>query len=85
MKHYRPISRTPAAAASALATKIEFKTSLSNTVLGGTTLLADSLTTIASGWLQNSLYNNLSTIVEIVFEDIGDIFGGGGGGGGAGA
>ncbi len=83
MKHYRPISRTPAVATSALATKIEFKMSLSNTVLGGTSLLADNFATIASGWFQNAL--NFGEIITIVFEDIGDIFGGGGGGGGGGA
>jgi formate/nitrite transporter FocA (FNT family) len=83
MKHYRPISRTPAAATSALATKIEFKTSLSNTLVGGTGLLTDNFATIASGLFQNAL--NFGEIVTLVFEDIGDIFGGGGGGGGAGA
>jgi len=83
MKHYRTISRTPAVATTALAAKVEFKTSLSNTILSGTSLLTDNFATIASGLFQNAL--NLGEVVEIVFEDIGDIFGGtGGGAGGAG-
>jgi formate/nitrite transporter FocA (FNT family) len=77
MKHYRPISRTPAIAQSALVVKVEFKTSLSNTILIGTNVLTDNFATIATGLFQNAL--NLGEIVEIVIEDLGDIFGGGAG------
>lgn len=79
MKHNRPISRTPAHATSALVTKVEFKTELSTTILVGTSVLAENFSTIATGLFQNALY--LGEVVEIVLEDLGDIFGTGGGAG----
>ncbi len=75
MKHSRPITRVPAAAASALAVKLDFKASLSNSLVAGTSLLLNNLANGVSGLVVNSL--NTGEFIEIIIEDIGDIFGGG--------
>ncbi|MCC6699148.1 MAG: hypothetical protein IT365_26220 [Candidatus Hydrogenedentes bacterium] len=73
MKHHRIISRRPAVATTALASKIEFKTSISTINAEFIPLFTGNVAGVVGDLFQNAL--NLGTFVEIVIEDW--IFGGG--------
>jgi hypothetical protein len=75
MKHYRPISRMPAIATSALATKINFKTDFALITAGAVDLLSHNIGLVSQALFINSL--NLGEFIEVIFDDlIGDGNGG---------
>jgi hypothetical protein len=68
MKHYRPISRTPAIAQSALATKIDFKTSFALITAGAVNVLSHNIGLVSQAVFINSL--NLGEFIEVIFDDL---------------
>lgn len=68
MKHYRPISRTPAPATSALATKIEFKTSFATITADAVNVLSHNIGLVSQALFVNSL--NLGEFIEVIFDDL---------------
>lgn len=76
MKHHRIISRRPAVATTALASKIEFKTSISSINAEFIPLFTGNVAEVVGGLFQNAL--NLGSFITITIE----YFTNGGGGGG---
>ncbi|MCC6490474.1 MAG: hypothetical protein IT364_23520 [Candidatus Hydrogenedentes bacterium] len=77
MKHHRIISRRPAVATTALASKIEFKTTISSVNAEFIPLFTGNVAEVVGGLFQNAL--NLGTFVTVVIEEF--VFGGGDDGG----
>lgn len=75
MKHHRIISRRPAVATTALASKIEFKTSISSINAEFIPLFTGNVAEVVGGLFQNAL--NLGSFITITIE----YFTNGGGGG----
>lgn len=76
MKHYRPISRMPAVATSALATKIDFKTSFALITASAVDVLSHNIGLVSQALFINSL--NLGEFIEVIFDDLIDGNGDGG-------
>lgn len=75
MKHHRTISRCPAAATSALASKLEFKTSISSINAEFIPIFTGNVAEVVGGLFQNAL--SLGTFITITI----DYFTNGGNGG----
>lgn len=67
MKHYRPISRMPAAATTALGAKYEFKTGFVLITADASNYLTHNIGLISQALFQGSLA--LGDYIEIVFDD----------------